>query len=148
MLDHRQLHFCFLRDSILFSTVAASTGFGSQLTHLPSQLAPMRVQSGHLPVIILVSPSTKVRLYFGTITPFSGTWEGVGLKCWNSYMIECDLSVKLEGDFLEMIGNILFAPLKTGVEAHNILLSPISACQTLDYKISRLKRCWKRSRKL
>ena len=28
-------------------------------------------------------------------------------------MIECDLCVKLEGDFLEMIRNVLFAPLKT-----------------------------------
>ena len=123
MLDHRQLYFCFLRDSILFSTVAASTDFGSELTRLPLQLTPMRVQSCHLPVIILVPPSTKVRLYVRTITPFSGIWERVGLKCWNTYMIECDLCVKLEGDFLEKIGNILFAPLKT-----EVLGSQLSFC--------------------
>ena len=138
-----------LRDSILFSIVAASIDFGSQLTHIPLQLTPTRVQSCHLPVIILVSPSTKVRLYLRTITPFSGIWEGVGLTCQNTNMIECDLCIKLGGDFLEMIGNILFAPLKTEVQrVTTVLLSPISACQTLNYKISRLKHCWKRSRKL
>ena len=38
-------------------------------------------------------------------------------------MIECDLCVKLEGDFLEKIGNILFAPLKT-----EVLGSQLSFC--------------------
>lgn len=107
--------FGVLRDSILFSIAAASIDFGSQLTHIPLQLTPTRVQSCHLPVIILVSPSTKVRLYLRTITPFSGIWEGVGLKCWNTNMIDCDLCINLGGDVLEMIGNILFAPLKTEV---------------------------------
>ena len=77
-----RLHFASLH-FILFSIEAAAIDFGSWvkvLTQIPLQLTPTAVQSCHFPAIILVSPSTKVRLYLRKLTPFSEIWEGVGFE--------------------------------------------------------------------